>query len=59
MTWTLAFNTLIIQSNTKTRVNRGEVKCKRMMGFFCLFFCLFLAAERGTPLKERETNREG
>lgn len=33
MTWTLAFNTLIIQSNTRTKLNRGEVKCKRMMFF--------------------------
>lgn len=58
MTWTLAFNTLIIQNNTWTKLNRGEVECKRMMGFFLSFF-FFLAAERGTPLKERETKREG
>lgn len=44
------FNTLIIQNNTLTK-NRGEIKCKRVF-----FLFVFLAAERGTPLVERETN---
>lgn len=51
MTWTLAFNTLIIQSNTRIKLNRGEVKCKRMMFFFSCR--AWLPTER-----ERQTNRE-
>lgn len=55
MTWTLAFNTLIIQSNTWTKLNRGEVQCKRMMG--CC--CFFLAAERTTPPLRESEKHEG
>lgn len=58
MTWTLAFNTLIIQSNTKTRVNRGEVKCKRMMGVFFVCF-LFVFSCRAWHTAERERNKQG